>query len=118
MAKLTYIHPPDVIANWSKQPWYMQIGNVGSEVGRAIKYQKMGQAALAEKAFVRSLELFDLTIDAAVEYDRVHHTAHLKEFCRAREEWCDYFTGSHEYGSSAEQIERYYTQFASLRFGK
>ena len=115
MAGVNYAHSAQLRETWHLQPWYLQFANIGSEVGRALKYRRMNQDRLAQLAFERSLELFDLSIAAAVDDDRRHHTAHLRELCRAREEWCDCFTGSNFYHSDPARIEKYFMQFASLR---
>lgn len=90
---------------WRKLPFYLQMGNVGSEVSRSLKWYQKNEKRF-EASFVRALELFDLTIEAAGQ-----DGPKLKEVCRAREEFCDYFLGN-SWGTKPEKMMRYYDQFA------
>lgn len=94
---------------WAEMPFCLQMGNIGSEVSRAIKWHGSDKPARFQGAFRRALELFDLTI-ASISPSEV---GKLKEVCRAREEFCDLFLG-HQLHSTPEQIQRYYDQFALL----
>lgn len=60
----------------------------------------------SEKAFIRGLELFDLTISDPRWRDR------LKEITRARELFCDAVLGGLEYGTTLEDLDKYFTYFA------
>lgn len=90
---------------WQKLPFYLQMGNVGSEVSRSLKWYQKNEKRF-ETSFVRALELFDLTIEAAGQ-----EGPKLKEVCRAREEFCDYFLGN-SWGTDPAKMMRYYDQFA------
>jgi hypothetical protein len=83
------------------------MGNVGSEVSRALRWQGRDRA-LSESAVERALELLDLTIQDSRWRNR------LKELARAREILCDAFLGGKEYGSSLADLDRYFFQFALL----
>lgn len=83
-----------------------QLGNIGSEVGRAITAKGRGNDQRMWSALDRALELFDLTIE---DPRWVHR---LKEVLRAREIVCDYLVGSNAYGSTAESLETYFLAFA------
>lgn len=85
---------------------YIRMGNIGSEVSRSLKAKKMGNEKRFQGAFERALELFDLTIECTKEPGR------LREVCRAREEFCDYFLGG-EYETDPEKMIKYYNDFAS-----
>ena len=93
---------------WKKQPLAYQMANIGSEVSRALKNQD--KPARFQGAFERALELFDFSIDAAKDN---HATGALKELCRAREEFCDYFNGNY-YQTDPAKMQKYYDQFALL----
>ncbi len=93
---------------WAEMSLAEQMGNIGSEVSRTLKARKMGNEARCMKAFERALELFDLTIECTKEPWR------LREICRAREEFCDYFMGN-SWGTDAEKMMRYYDWFAAGR---
>lgn len=80
-----YQHREMAAGRWAEMLLAEQMGNIGSEVSRTLKARKMGNEARCMKAFERALELFDLTIECTKEPWR------LREICRAREEFCDYF---------------------------
>lgn len=70
---------------WAGIPFCLQMRNIGSEVSRSLKWFGKNEKRL-QTSFERALELFDLTIECAKPY-----SGRLKEVCRAREEFCDYF---------------------------
>ena len=85
------------------------MANIGSEVYRALKYEKTNPKRF--KIFYdRALELFDFTIVALQEKREL---GRLKEVCRAREEFCDYFNGN-SYHTDPKKMQAYYDQFVSL----
>jgi len=94
--------------SWKEQSVAYQMANIGSEVSRAIKNQD--KPARFQGAFDRALELFDFSIDGAQEREA---WGTLRELCRAREEFCDYFYG-HQYGTDPIKLQSYYDQFAML----
>lgn len=87
---------------WEEMPFLEQMANIGSEISRAINWRKKGNEEYAQKAFERSLELFDLSKDCKYNYPQ------YKELLRAREEWVDYFKYENTYNSSSERIIKYY----------
>jgi hypothetical protein len=93
---------------WHQLSLYEQLGNIGSEVSRAIRWSS-SRPELAEAAFHRSLELFDLTLD-----DPRHRTSEprLREIARAREVVADFFTGINRYGSTGVSLQKYFDAFA------
>lgn len=103
---------------WAKMPFALQMGNLGSEVSRSLKWFDKNEKRF-QVSFNRALELFDLTIEAicreASETSVSPHSpsriAKLKEVCRAREEFCDYFMGN-SWGTNPEKMQHYYDQFA------
>ncbi len=98
-------HQLQASGRWRALTLMEQMGNVGSEVGRARRWQGKDDK-LFEGALVRSLELLDLTIQDPRWIGR------LKELTRAREVLCDAFLGGPEYGSTLEDMERYFHPFA------
>ena len=94
--------------SWENEPLGYQMANIGSEVSRSLKNQN--KPARFEGAFNRALELFDLTIECA---QSARKYSELKELCRAREEFCDYFNGN-SYHTDPIKMQRYYDQFATL----
>jgi hypothetical protein len=93
---------------WHALTLYEQLGNVGSEVSRSIRWSS-SRPELAEAAFHRALELFDLTLD-----DPRHRAsvARLREIARAREVVADFFSGGNQYGSTGPSLQKYFDAFA------
>jgi hypothetical protein len=85
-----------------------QLGNVGSEVSRALKWQSRNPQ-IAQRAMERALELIDLTLDDPSHRSSV---ARLREICRAREVLLDFLVGSNRYGSTEATLQRYFDAFA------
>lgn len=83
-----------------------QLGNIGSDVSRAIRAKEKNDAERMWSALERALELFDLTIADP------RHRKRLKELCRAREVVCDFLVGDNEYHSTGHSLDRYFLQFA------
>lgn len=114
MAALIYQHPPELIARWPQESLAFQMGNIGSEVSRSLRWYGKNEKRFWG-ACARALELFDLSIEAAVAYDRTHQWSNRTgELCRAREEFCDYFFGGNSWGTDPVAMQRYYDQFVSL----
>jgi len=92
--------------NWSKLSLVEQMGNIGSEVERALRGREKKDSAAEQKAFDRTLALIDLTLAD----ERFRHR--LKEIARTREVLCDFFQGGIDFSVSAEELRRYFFQFA------
>lgn len=91
---------------WRALSFFEQMGNIGSEVGRAAMRARKHQTAERDRALVRALELLDDTIaDPRWRW-------RLKELCRVRELLVDTFWGIAEYGDTPEKLEKYFFQFA------
>ena len=101
-------HSDALLQNWSKLSLAEQLGNVGSEVSRMIKWHS-NNPAIAERAFERMLELLNATITCQTGKRQ------LRELTRARElintDWCSGKSPDH---SSLDGFNRYFTQFAVL----
>lgn len=82
-----------------------QLGNIGSEVGRAAKWKEKN-TVVYESAVFRAIELIDLTIADERWKNR------LKEIVRARGVLCDLYSGENEFNSSFESLEKYFGHFA------
>lgn len=85
-----------------------QLGNIGSEVSRAIRWSGRNEA-LARGALDRALELFDLTLDDPRHRASSHR---LRELARAREVVADFLAGPNEYGSTAATLQKYFDAYA------
>ena len=95
-------------ARWCRLSLAQQLGNVGSEVSRALKW-RFRNPTIAQGAIDRALELIDLTLD-----DPRHRVsvARLREICRAREVLLDFLVGVNEFGSTEATLQRYFDVFA------
>jgi len=93
---------------WSKLSLAEQMANVGSEVSRALNWQKKGRKDLSQRAFNRALELIDMTIVPIKKYSK------LKELLRVRESLVDFFCGTNEFSSSETFWRKYFDHFAYL----
>ena len=90
---------------WRKLSLLEQLGNIGSEISRAGRWQGKDEE-LFNGAVERALELFDLTLDDPRWRKR------MREIARVREVFCDTVFGKKEYQSSLEDLLRYFDQFA------
>jgi len=102
------IHKDMAEGRWFEMSLCEQLGNIGSEVGRAAKWQKKGNGEARDKALDRAFDLLDLTVSDK----RWYGGGKLKEILRAREVLADIYYGDNQYHDSPEGIERYFFQFA------
>ncbi|MBR2836744.1 hypothetical protein IKE79_00105 [Candidatus Saccharibacteria bacterium] len=109
LADLKLSHPELAQGRWAKMSFPEQMGNIGSEISRAIKSKARGNTERMTGAAYRAIELFELTIDANQK-----HPTRLRELCRAKEEFCDYIFGDNSWGTDPTHMQRYYDQFVSL----
>src|SRR3989344_730002 len=108
------IHKELAGGRWRTLSLAEQLGNIGSEVGRASRAHTCRKLSLRQYqddarfrgAVDRAFELFNLTLADPRWRGR------LREIGRAYEVFCDAVLGGTEYGSSLADLERYFTQFA------
>jgi hypothetical protein len=93
---------------WAEMPLAEQMANVGSEVSRALNWQKKGNNDLSQRAFNRALELLDMTIAPIKKYSR------LRELFRVREALVDFFYGANNFSSSELLWRKYFDHFTYL----
>ena len=104
---MPFIHGELAAGRWHTFSFDAQMGNIGSEVGRAIIAARAGDHPRLDGAVVRALELFDLTMmDPRWNFPR------KKEIARAREVFCDALVGDNTYHTDLDSLDRYFTQFA------
>jgi hypothetical protein len=94
---------------WQKIPLSEQMTHIGSEVSRALNWQKKGRKDFSEKAASRALELLDLSLDAVRPFSR------LREVARLREAVADYFFGDNAFGSTESLWRNYFDHFHYYR---
>lgn len=102
------IHEEYASEKWFTLSLAEQLGNVGSEAGRALKRHQEGDRERFQSAFDRALELLDLT----AADPRWRTTPKLKEILRVREVFCDFFFGGNQCGSTPATLEGYFFHYA------
>lgn len=95
---------------WSRMSIMEQLANVSSEVGRAGKWKRKGNAALSEGAFIRTLDLIDATI-AVGRAGENGRAALLEELCRARDLFCEEYLSDDV--NALAPSEKYFSVFAN-----
>jgi len=93
---------------WWELTLAQQLGNVGSEFSRALKWSGRDPRT-SRGAIERALELMDLTL-ADPRHRR--SVARLREIARTREVLADFLLGSNEYRSDGASLQRYFDAFA------
>jgi hypothetical protein len=99
------LHAGLAAGRWEQLTLMQQLGNVGSEVSRARRWEGR-DPKLFEQAMIRAFELLDLSIRDPRWRRR------LKELTRARELLCDAWLGGKEYRADLEGLDRYFFNFA------
>jgi hypothetical protein len=105
---MSFQHSVAAAGKWHSMTLAEQLGNIGSEVGRAANWQER-DAKIFDGAVNRALELFDLTLA-----DERWRGAARREIARAREVFCDAYYGGHLYKSSLKDLERYFFPYALM----
>ncbi|MFY9461697.1 MAG: hypothetical protein WAP51_00650 [Candidatus Sungiibacteriota bacterium] len=103
---MVFQHKDLAAGRWHKLSLAEQLGNIGSEVGRALQWKERGDEKLFWGAVYRALELFDLTMAD------FRWRGRLREIARAREVFCDAVYGGKLYNSSLQDLTRYFDYFA------
>lgn len=88
---------------WASQSIFWQMGNIGSEVGRAITAKKNGNSQRMLSAFYRGIDLINFTIEAWVQKGKLPY-----ELLIAREQFAKTILTNQEDAT----LENYFTQFA------
>lgn len=89
---------------WAKMSVFNQMGNIGSEVGRALKAKRQGKHDRCQAAFYRGLDLIDETARLWADQKQ----AGLKELLYARELFAESVTTDR----LDPTLEAYFMQFA------
>lgn len=102
---MAFLHKNVSAGRWGVMSLAEQMGNIGSEIGRARIAQDENSDRL-RGSIDRALDLFDLTL--ADERWRGRRF----ELARARELFCAASVGEEMYKTSLADLERYFMQFA------
>lgn len=105
---MTVEHRDLAAGRWVTLSLAEQLGNIGSEVSRAVRWQSKN-AGLSERAVHRALELFDLTL---ADPRLLRAPARLREVARAREVTADFLAGPNQYLSTAASLQKYFDAYA------
>lgn len=84
---------------WQALSIFEQMGNIGSEVGRAFNAKRCGDEASMTGALYRGLDLIDATSEKLAR----ERSPKLREVLRAREQFAEL---------SDESLEKYFMEFA------
>jgi len=93
---------------WQRFSFYQQMGNIASEISRAINFKKKNEPKHLDASLLRLLELVDLTIED--EKNKLR----LKELCRFKEIIGDWFCQTGVYSVNPESLKNYSMQFVLL----
>ena len=90
---------------WFTMSFFEQMANIGSEVERALNWKAKKNEEYSSKAFERSLELLDFTLDDSRNHGK------FKEIARVREALVDYFNGVNQFCSTESSWKKYFAAF-------
>ena len=93
---------------WAAMTINEQMGNIGSEVGRAIIARRSGNKEREDRAIDRAIDLFSATVEVLVG---TSYSYRLKEVLRAREEFLRLFFDD-TFESDAGKIEQYFMNYS------
>lgn len=105
---MSYLHKNAAGGRWQKMSQEEQLANIGSEIGRAAKWQGRDDKIFFG-AVTRALELFDLTLD-----DSRWRGGRLLELGRLKELFCDGVLEGGEYSTDLRDLEKYFLPFMNL----
>lgn len=88
---------------WAKQSIFWQLGNIGSEVGRAFSAKRQGNDKRMISAFYRGMDLLNATIESWVEQGKSPY-----ELLIAREQFAKSILTNDEDAT----LEKYFMNFA------
>ncbi len=94
--------------DWATLTIAEQLGNIGSEFERAVRWKQRGRQAFAWNAAVRTLAQLDKTLT-----DSRHAGHRRREIARLRDEVCDVLFSDQLKTQSAQQLQRYFMAFAT-----
>jgi hypothetical protein len=103
-----YYHKKLAAGGWVNLTLMEQLGNIGSEVGRTIRWFKAKNPERFRISFEKALELFDLTIADS------RWRLRLKEITRSREVFCSLLTEPEKYENLEHELnslDNYFFQF-------
>ena len=94
---------------WQQLTFPQQMGNIGSELSRALNWENRDDPAGRDRALERALDLLDLTLASH------HQGGRLRELNRFREAVAAWYVHSREYANSPKLFVDYCLQLTALR---
>lgn len=94
---------------WTRMSLAEQLGNVGSEFDRAVRWRQKNQARLAMNAALRALDQLDRTLS-----DERHAGPPRKELARLRDEVCKELFENRVNNQSSYNLQKYFLSMAIL----
>jgi len=92
---------------WAELTLFEQMGNISSEVGRAINAKRAGKEARMNGAIDRAVDLFDATAEVWAS----RKSPRAREVLRAKDQFLGLFFDPSG-GTDEAGIERYFMQYA------
>ncbi|MCE7936321.1 hypothetical protein DYH10_00800 [Candidatus Saccharibacteria bacterium CPR2] len=96
------------IKRWSKMSIFEQMGNIGSEVGRAFKAKRLSDEESCNYAVGRALDLFDATVSVLITTKPYR----VKEILRAKDQFLQNIYGEEFNNEDSKMLENYFMQMA------
>jgi hypothetical protein len=93
---------------WAKFTLFEQMGNIGSEVGRTFSAGRKQDSDAVFKAVIRTLDLFAATAELVAKSS----SSRTKEVLRAKDQYLQIVLSKTFNSVEAQQIERYFMEFA------
>ena len=101
----TLLDDTDLRKKWYQMSVEKQIGNIGSEVNRAIQWQNKGNTDRARNFCNKAKELLQLSMEDPKNRHR------RGEFFNGIVELEDRFFGENQYNTTDEMLKKYYDAF-------
>jgi citrate synthase len=93
---------------WSRMSIFDQMGNISSEVGRAINAKKQNNKQNLENSIIRALDLFDATINELINAKSIRS----KEVLRSKDQFLTIMNEESPSTDELNSLDRYFTQYA------
>ena len=97
---------------WARLSFCEQLGNIGSEVGRAINAKRAGDEKRMEGAVNRALDLFLATVEVLIKEKT--HVYRAREVFIARDQFMSLLYDGNFNEEEARKIENYFMNFAYI----
>ena len=86
---------------WHAAPFKWQMGNIASELSRAVQFEKAGDSSHRQASLTRAIALLVATVDD------IKNRSKAKELCRFKEVVADWYAGENRYSIRREALRDY-----------